>query len=124
MQQDWHLPEGAGARDTGVPFYAALTPTIDWAMTDGVAQIAIEERAPTRFAGSRARRPRRACVREVLPQGSAAANPGFDVTPARLVTGIITERGVCPATTEGLRHLFPELAAEPRIALGFPGLGN
>jgi methylthioribose-1-phosphate isomerase len=45
----------------------------------------------------------------ILPQGSAAANPGFDVTPARLVTGIITERGVCPATAEGLRHLYPEL---------------
>ena len=45
----------------------------------------------------------------VLPEGSAAANPGFDVTPAPLVTGIITERGVPPATAEGLRHLYPEL---------------
>jgi methylthioribose-1-phosphate isomerase len=44
-----------------------------------------------------------------MPEGSAAANPGFDVTPARLVTGIITERGVCPPTAEGLRHLYPEL---------------
>ena len=45
---------------------------------------------------------------DILPAGSKAANPGFDVTPARLVTGIITERGVCPATPEGLKRLFPE----------------
>jgi methylthioribose-1-phosphate isomerase len=44
-----------------------------------------------------------------LPEPSAAANPGFDVTPARLVTGIITERGVCPATAAGLRRLYPEM---------------
>jgi methylthioribose-1-phosphate isomerase len=48
---------------------------------------------------------------EITPQGSAAANPGFDVTPARLVTGFVTERGVCAANEAGLRSLFPESAA-------------
>jgi methylthioribose-1-phosphate isomerase len=99
------------ARDCGVPFYAALTgPTIDWEMTDGVAQIVIEERSAdeVRWIRGRTAQGELASV-NVLPQGSAAANPGFDVTPARLVTGIITERGVCPPTTEGLRHLYPEL---------------
>ncbi|HEX7499115.1 MAG TPA: S-methyl-5-thioribose-1-phosphate isomerase [Polyangia bacterium] len=99
------------ARDCGVPFYAALTgPTIDWEMTDGVAQIVIEERSAdeVRWIRGRTAQGELASV-NVLPQGSAAANPGFDVTPARLVTGIITDRGVCPPTTEGLRHLYPEL---------------
>jgi methylthioribose-1-phosphate isomerase len=99
------------ARDCGVPFYAALTgPTIDWEMTDGLAQIVIEERSADEVRWIRGRTAQGELVSvNVLPQGSAAANPGFDVTPARLVTGIITERGVCPPTTEGLRHLYPEL---------------
>jgi len=99
------------ARDCAVPFYAALTgPTIDWEMTDGVAQIAIEERSAdeVRWMRGRTAQGELASV-NILPQGSNAANPGFDVTPARLVTGIITERGVCPATAEGLRRLYPEL---------------
>jgi methylthioribose-1-phosphate isomerase len=98
------------AHDCGVPFYVALTgPTIDWEMTDGVAQIAIEERSAdeVRWVRGRTAQGELASV-NVLPEGSAAANPGFDVTPARLVTGIITERGVCPATAEGLRHVYPE----------------
>jgi methylthioribose-1-phosphate isomerase len=99
------------ARDCGIPFYAALTgPTIDWEMTDGVAQIHIEERSAdeVRWVRGRTAEGNLTSV-SVLPEGSAAANPGFDVTPARLVTGIITERGVSPATAEGLRHLYPEL---------------
>ena len=99
------------AHDCGVPFYAALPgPTIDWEMIDGVAQIAIEERSADEVRWMRGRPAQGELVSvNILPQGSAAANPGFDVTPARLVTGIITERGVCPATAEGLRHLYPEL---------------
>jgi methylthioribose-1-phosphate isomerase len=99
------------AHDCGVPFYAALTgPTIDWELTDGVAQIPIEERSADelRFMRGRTAGGELATV-NVLPEGSAAANPAFDVTPARLVTGIITERGVCPATAEGLRRLYPEV---------------
>ena len=98
------------AHDCGVPFYAALTgPTIDWEMTDGVRQISIEERSADEVRWMRGRTAEGALVAvNVLPEGSNAANPGFDVTPARLVTGIITERGVSPATAEGLRRLYPE----------------
>jgi methylthioribose-1-phosphate isomerase len=99
------------AHDCGVPFYVALTgPTIDWEMTDGLAQIPIEERSPdeVRMVRGRSADGTLASV-SILPEGSAAANPAFDVTPARLVTGIITERGVSPATAEGLRRLYPEV---------------
>ncbi|MGQ9365508.1 S-methyl-5-thioribose-1-phosphate isomerase [Azospirillum sp. ST 5-10] len=100
------------ARDNGVPFYVALpSPTIDWRIGDGVREIPIEERggdevaALTGITGDG----RIETVR-VVPDGSPVANPAFDVTPARLVTGLITERGVCPASSEGLRRLFPEAA--------------
>jgi len=98
------------AHDCGVPFYAALTgPTIDWELTDGIRQIVIEERSADEVRWMRGRTAEGALVAvDVLPEGSNAANPGFDVTPARLVTGIITERGVSPATAEGLRRLYPE----------------
>ncbi len=85
------------AFDNQVPFYAAVpSPTIDWQMRDGLNEIPIEERSADEVAyisglsadGSLQ------TVR-VIPEGSAAANPAFDVTPARLVTGIITERGIC-----------------------------
>ena len=101
------------ARDCGVPFYAALTgPTIDWEIADGVAQIPIEERGADEVRWMRGRTADGVLASvNILPAGSAAANPGFDVTPARLVTGIITERGVCPATSDGLRRLYPEQAA-------------
>jgi methylthioribose-1-phosphate isomerase len=100
------------ARDNGVPFYVALpSSTIDWTLTDGVRDIPIEERAArevTHLAG-RAADGTRVEV-EVAAPGSAAANPAFDVTPARLVTGLVTERGVCEASASGLRSLFPEAA--------------
>ena len=99
------------AHDCSVPFYAALTgPTIDWTITDGLAQIPIEERSADEVRWVRGRTALGEVVAvNVLPEHSAAANPGFDVTPARLVTGIITERGVCPATAAGLRRLYPEM---------------
>jgi len=98
------------AHDCGVPFYAALPgSTIDWEMSDGVAQIPIEERSPDEVRWVRGRSAGGALTAvDILPAGSTAANPAFDVTPSRLLTGLITERGVCPATTEGLRHLYPE----------------
>jgi methylthioribose-1-phosphate isomerase len=103
------------ARDCGLPFYvAAPSPSIDWTIEDAGATggIPIEERSPdevTTIAGAGAAGGR---VRvRVAPEGSAAHNPGFDVTPARLVTGIITERGVAPASREGLARLYPERAA-------------
>src|SRR4051794_5923981 len=97
------------ARDNGVPFYVALpSPTIDWTITDG-ADIPIEERDPrevTHIAGW-TDSGERVEVR-LTPSESPAANFAFDVTPARLVTALITERGVCPASREGLLALFPE----------------
>ena len=98
------------AKDCAVPFYAALTgPTIDWEISDGVAQIPIEERSADEVRWMRGRTASGEIVAvNILPEHSHAANPAFDVTPARLVTGLITERGVCPATEDGLRHLYPE----------------
>ncbi|MCW2235772.1 S-methyl-5-thioribose-1-phosphate isomerase [Azospirillum canadense] len=101
------------AHDNGVPFYVALpSPTIDWGMADGVKEIPIEERDPrevTELTGITA--DGRIETIRVTPAGSPAANYGFDVTPARLVTGLVTERGVCPATEAGLLGLFPEQRA-------------
>jgi methylthioribose-1-phosphate isomerase len=99
------------AHDCAVPFYAALTgPTIDWEITDGLAQIPIEERSADEVRFVRGRTAEGGLVAvNILPEHSEAANPAFDVTPARLVTAIITERGVCPATAEGLRRLYPEM---------------
>ncbi len=98
------------AFDNGVPFYVGLpSPTIDWGMSDGVREIPIEERdgAEVTHLTGRTGDGRIETVR-VTPDGSPVANFGFDVTPARLVTGLITERGVCPATRAGLLGLFPE----------------
>ncbi|PZO02146.1 MAG: S-methyl-5-thioribose-1-phosphate isomerase [Hyphomicrobiales bacterium] len=100
------------AHDNGVPFYVALpSPTIDWSLSDGLREIPIEERSArevTHLTGLGEDGEVR-WVRVVAP-GSTAANPAFDVTPARLVTGLITERGVAPASAEGLARLFPERA--------------
>jgi methylthioribose-1-phosphate isomerase len=97
------------ARDNGVPFYVALpSPTIDWTLDSG-DDIPIEERDPrevTHIAG-RTASGERIEVR-LTPSDSPAANFAFDVTPARLVTALITERGVCPASRDGLLGLFPE----------------
>jgi methylthioribose-1-phosphate isomerase len=95
------------ARDNGVPFYVALpSSTIDWAIADG-RDIPIEERSPDEILKMTGRDARGQVVTvEIAAPGSPAANPGFDVTPARLVTGFITERGTCAATPEGLRSLF------------------
>ncbi|WP_274425415.1 S-methyl-5-thioribose-1-phosphate isomerase [Chelativorans sp. YIM 93263] len=100
------------AKDNNVPFYVALpSPTIDWTVRDGVKEIPIEERSPDEVSliwgctedGSVTQ------VR-ISPDETPAANPAFDVTPARLVAGLITERGVAEASAEGLAKLFPEKA--------------
>jgi len=97
------------AKDNDIPFYVALpSSTIDWTLNSGDA-IPIEERAAdevTKMTG-RLADGTLASV-EISAPGSPAANPGFDVTPARLVTGFITERGYCAANAQGLRGLFPE----------------
>jgi methylthioribose-1-phosphate isomerase len=100
------------ARDNGVPFYVALPhPTIDWTITDGVASIPIEERDGREVTHLTGRdEDGRAVTVQLTPDGSPAANPAFDVTPARLVTVLVTDRGVCAASADGLRGLFPDLA--------------
>jgi methylthioribose-1-phosphate isomerase len=98
------------ARDNGVPFYAAVPgPSIDWNLSDGVKEIPIEQRDAsevTHISGW-SNDDALTTVR-LTPKDTPAANYGFDVTPARLMTGLITDRGVCPATREGLLSLFPE----------------
>ncbi|RWE01766.1 S-methyl-5-thioribose-1-phosphate isomerase [Mesorhizobium sp.] len=98
------------ASDNDVPFYVALpSPTIDWTVADGLAEIPIEERASDEVSlvWGRTADGKIAQVR-VSPDATPAANPAFDVTPARLVTGLITERGVAKASREGLKAMFPE----------------
>lgn len=97
------------AHDNKVPFYAALpSSSIDWQMEDGLKEIVIEERNSDEVKYVEG-----LCdgqIRKVLltPEHSKAANYGFDVTPARLITGIITERGICEASKESILNLFPE----------------
>ena len=99
------------ANDNGVPFYVALpSTTIDWTIADGLRDIPIEERDAsevTHISGLDAGE-----IREVriVAEGSPVRNDAFDVTPARLITGLITERGVCEASEQGLARLFPERA--------------
>jgi methylthioribose-1-phosphate isomerase len=97
------------ARDNDIPFYVALpSPTIDWEIEDGAA-IPIErrdDREVTHIEGW-TEEGRRVAVR-LMPENSPSANYAFDVTPARLVTALITERGICAASREGLLELFPE----------------
>jgi len=98
------------AHDNGVPFFVALpSTTIDWELSDGVAEIPIEERPPEELTLVRGRTDdgEMATV-SIAPPNCPAGNYAFDVTPARLVTGLVTERGVCEASMEGLLSLFPE----------------
>ncbi len=101
------------ARDTGVPFYVALPhTTIDWTVEDGLAEIPIEERDAREVTHIQGLDDRGEVVEvRLTPEGSDAANYAFDVTPAALVTGLITDRGVCAASAAGLRSLFADLAA-------------
>jgi methylthioribose-1-phosphate isomerase len=96
------------AADNNVPFHVALpSSTIDWDMAQG-ADIPIEERSADEILRMTGRTPTGTVVTvDIAAPGSTAANPGFDVTPARLVSGFITEKGTCAATEQGLRSLFP-----------------
>jgi methylthioribose-1-phosphate isomerase len=98
------------AFDNNIPFYVALPgPTIDWRMSDGVKGIPIEERdgrEVTHVAGKNATGQVESV--QITPDGVTACNYAFDVTPARLVTGLFTERGVCDASEAGLLGLYPE----------------
>ena len=100
------------ARDNGVPFHVCLpSPTIDWTVRDG-REIPIEERREsevTEVTGATAAG--QVVTTRVVSPGSPAANPAFDVTPARLISGLVTERGVTEATEDGLARMFPDRAA-------------
>ena len=101
------------AHDNGVPFYVALpSPTIDWSLAGDPSAIPIEERSAEEVTHIAGRLPDGSVARvRLTPADSPAANPAFDVTPARLVTGLITERGVAAASARGLAALFPDRAA-------------
>ncbi len=100
------------AHDNDVPFYVALPPTtIDWEVEDGIRDIPIEQRAAEEVTHVTGRTEDGEVVAvEVTAPDSIAGNYAFDVTPARLVTGLITDRGVCEASRDGLLGLFPERA--------------
>jgi len=98
------------AKENGIPFYVALpSPTIDWTIKDGLRDIPIEQRSQSEVSHITGKDEKGDLVTiSILPEGSQAANYSFDVTPARYVTGLITENGVCSASREGLLSLFPE----------------
>jgi len=98
------------AQDNGVPFYVGLPhSTIDWTIHDGVRDVLIEERDSAEVTEICGRTPAgEVTTVQLTPDNSPAANFAFDVTPARLVTGLITERGVCEASAQGLASLYPD----------------
>ena len=104
------------ASASGVPFYVALpSPTIDWRVHDGLKEIPIEERSPLEVTRVQGRAPDGTILSvQISPDGTGARNPAFDVTPADLVTGLLTERGLCPATEAGMAAMFPDLKAAVR----------
>lgn len=100
------------AKDNDVPFYVALpSSSFDWKMRDGVRDIPIEERGAEEVKHADGWAGGEHVEVRVTPEGSAAANYGFDVTPRRLVTGLITERGICAANEESILRMFPEHAS-------------
>jgi methylthioribose-1-phosphate isomerase len=96
------------AKDNGVPFYVALpSTTIDWTISDGIAEVPIEQRSPEELTIMSGRTQDGRIERVLItPEGSPAANYAFDVTPARLVSALITERGVCEASEPAMATLF------------------
>ena len=98
------------AFDNDVPFYVALpSPTIDWTVTDGVKEIPIEERPALEVSQIMGISPNKKLETvQITPLGTKTGNPAFDVTPNRLITGLITERGIAKASSNGLMSLFPE----------------
>jgi methylthioribose-1-phosphate isomerase len=99
------------AKDNAIPFYVALpSSSFDWGLRDGLKEIPIEERSAEEVKQADGWLEGQQVQVRVAPEGSPAANYGFDVTPAHLVTGLITERGVCEANEKSIRALFPEQA--------------
>jgi methylthioribose-1-phosphate isomerase len=106
------------AKDNGVPFYVALPQsTVDWTLADGVREIPIEERDEREVTHMSGSAPGGEILTvQVTAPGSKAANPAFDVTPARLITGLMTERGVTSASRDGLARRYPEKISEAAAA--------
>ncbi|HEY2567776.1 MAG TPA: S-methyl-5-thioribose-1-phosphate isomerase [Candidatus Udaeobacter sp.] len=99
------------AKDNSVPFYVALpSSSFDWRLREGIKEIPIEERSAAEVKQIEGWSDGRQIEVRIAPEGSPAANYGFDVTPSHLVTGLITERGVCEANEKSIRALFPEHA--------------
>ncbi len=99
------------AADNNVPFYVALpSTTIDWTLDDGIADIPIEERNPIEVTHTRGKAGDKTLDVRTVAVGTNVSNFAFDVTPARLITGLITEMGICEASAHGLAGLFPEQA--------------
>jgi methylthioribose-1-phosphate isomerase len=97
------------ARDNDIPFYVALpSSTFDWNLRDGIKEIPIEERNPDEIRYIEGLQDAKAARVLICPEKSRVINYAFDVTPAKYVTGFITERGICKATEEDIRRLFPE----------------
>ncbi|MEI8115530.1 MAG: S-methyl-5-thioribose-1-phosphate isomerase, partial [Bacteroidia bacterium] len=97
------------ASDNGIPFYVALPSTsIDWNLNDGISEIPIEQRDGREVSMMEGMLGDQVHEFRILPEKSPVANYGFDVTPARFITGLITERGICKATREDILKLFPE----------------
>jgi methylthioribose-1-phosphate isomerase len=102
------------AKENGVPFYVALpSSTFDFTMSDGLKEIPIEERDPSeqRFVSGKTAEGKLETV-QICPDESPARNWGFDVTPARYITGLISERGICEASEAGIRALYPNLTEQ------------
>lgn len=97
------------AADNGIPFYVALpSTTIDWELNDGLSEIPIEQRDGREVSMMEGLLENKVQEFRIIPEKSPVANYGFDITPARLVTGLITERGICKASRESILNLFPE----------------
>lgn len=97
------------AADNGIPFYVALpSSTIDWEMENGVQHIPVEERSEDEVLYVNGLYNKKIVSIQIAPAGTRAFNPAFDITPARLLTGLITERGICRASQQGLSALFPD----------------
>lgn len=97
------------AKDNGIPFYIALpSSTFDWAIADGVNEIPVEQRDGREVKYMSGFKDGAEQEFLIMPEGSNVANYGFDVTPSRLITGLITERGICDASEDGIKVLFPE----------------
>jgi methylthioribose-1-phosphate isomerase len=106
--------KAVAARDNNIPFYVALPSTsIDWTIRDGLTGIPIEEREADEVAKVYGKAGDDFYTVQTVGSNTAISNYAFDVTPARLVTGLITERGICAASEDGLTALFPEQAAKP-----------